>query len=313
MTLQQLRYLCTIVDESFSITKAAARLRKSQPGLSKQLRLLERELHTALLTRRRNRVTGLTSEGSAILPTARQILKSAETLKEILADAGDPKKGRMVIATTHVHARYTLLPVFKKFRRKYPRVIIHLLQGRPDEIGYWVSTGEADIGLGTLPGDLAPTLLSIPCFSLRHSLITPARHPLLAQRRPSLEAIARYPFITTNPGSRLGNLISERFASRGLQPDIVIRAVDIEIIKTYVELGFGIAIVPTIAIDPRRETGLRSIDVTHIFEPTITYAIVQSDVQQRSYINDFIAMLAPRRENSDKARGRLPRLVRSAR
>jgi DNA-binding transcriptional LysR family regulator len=119
MKLHQLQCLCTIVDESFSITKAAARLRRSQPGVSKQLKLLERELRTPLLTRRRNRVTGLTGEGAAILPTARQILKGAETLREILAGAGDPKKGRMAIATTHVHARYTLLPIFKRFRRNY--------------------------------------------------------------------------------------------------------------------------------------------------------------------------------------------------
>lgn len=302
MKLQQLRYLCTIVDESFSITKAAARLHTSQPGVSKQLRLLEDELRAALLTRRRNRVTGLTSEGSAILPTARQILKGAETLKQILAEAGDPRKGRIVIATTHVHARYTLVPIFQKFRDKYPQVTIHLLQGRPQEIAYWVSTGEADIGLGTIPIALFPSLVGIPCFRLPHSVITPPKHPLLRQRRPTLEAIAGYPFITTSTGSRLGNLVSERFASRGLQPNIVIRALDIEIIKTYVELGFGIAVIPTIAVDSSRDTSIRVIDASHIFEPTITSVILQGDMQLRGYVQDFIDMLAPRQGSRRRIR-----------
>ena len=127
MKLQQLRYLCTIADESFSITRAAAKLHTSQPGISKQLRLLEEELNTGLLSRRSNRTTGLTAGGNAILPTARRILREAETLKQILADAGDPARGQIVIATTHVHTRYTLLPILKRFRNRYPRISVHLV------------------------------------------------------------------------------------------------------------------------------------------------------------------------------------------
>lgn len=302
MKLQQLRYLCTIVDENFSITKAASKLHTSQPGVSKQLKLLEDELRTQLLVRRRNRVIGLTDGAQTILPTARRILKEVETLKQILADAGDLSKGEMVIATTHVHARYILTSIFKQFRKKYPRVTIHLLQGTPHEIAYWVSTGEADLGVGTTPIDLALGLVSIPCFRVHHCVITPPEHPLLSQRRPSLEVIAQYPLITTGPGSRLGNLVAERFASYGLRPDIVMRALDIEIIKRYVQLGFGIAVVPTVAIDSKSDNGLRVLNVSHIFEPTIASIIVQDDIPVRKYVQDFIDMVAPRKNNTRRIR-----------
>jgi LysR family cys regulon transcriptional activator len=295
MKLQQLRYLCTIVDESFSITKAASKLHTSQPGISKQLRLLEEELKTRLLSRRRNRATGLTAGGEAILPTARRILKEADTLKQILADEGDPDKGQIVIATTHVHARYTLLPILRQFRSRYPRIGIHLVQGSPSEIAYRVSTADADIGLGTTTLDSSPGLISIPCFRMPHCVITPPRHPLLKQRRPTLEAIARYPFITTGPGTRLSNLVAERFASYGLHPDIVMRAPDIEVIKKYVEVGFGIAVIPTIAADSRLETNVRAIDVSHIFEPTIASVILQDETVTRPYLKDLIDLLVPRR------------------
>jgi LysR family cys regulon transcriptional activator len=307
MKLQQLRYLCTIVDESFSITKAASKLHTSQPGISKQLRLLEEELNTRLLSRRRNRATGLTAGGDAILPTARRILKEAEALKQILADEGDPDKGQIVIATTHVHARYTLLPILRRFRSRYPRISIHLVQGSPAEIAYRVSTAEADIGLGTTTLDRSPGLISIPCFRMPHCVITPPGHPLLRQRRPALETIARYPFITTGHGTRLSNLVAERFASYGLHPDIVMRAPDIEVIKTYVGAGFGIAVIPTIAVDSRSEPGVKAIDASHIFEPTIASAILQDDTATRPYLKDLIGLLVPRRGSR-----RTIRLVTSA-
>lgn len=295
MKLQQLRYLCTIVDESLSITRAASKLHTSQPGVSKQLKLLEEELMTPLLVRQRNRVINLTHEAHAIIPTARRILKEVETLKQILADAGNPHKGKIVIATTHVHARYTLPPIFREFRKKYPAVVIHLLQGSPHHIAHWVANGEADLGLGATPPDLPPGLVSIPCFRLPHCVITTPGHPLARMRRPALEVIARYPLITNGPGSRLGNLVTERFASFGLKPNIVIQTIDIEIIKKYVQQDFGVAIIPTVAVDPKMESGLRQIDASHIFEPAIASMIMQDDIPVRRYVSDFIDMLSPRR------------------
>lgn len=297
MTLQQLKYLCAIVDEDFSITRAAVRLHTSQPGVSKQLRLLEDELEVKLLMRHRNRVIGLTAEAQAILPTARRILKEADTLKQILAEGGDPARGQLVIATTHVHARYTLTPILRAFKARYPRVALTLMQGKPGEIAHWVSTGEADLGLGAAPAHLPPGLTTIPCFRMHHCLIVPPGHPLLGQKRLTLKTIARYPLVTTGAQSRLGHLIAERFASHGLRPDVAMHAMDLEIIKQYVQMGFGAAIVPTIAATGRSDRGLRVIDISHIFEPTLASLIVQDDIPTRSYVEHFIDLVAPRRNN----------------
>src|SRR3954462_9065292 len=179
MKLQQLRYLCAVVDEGFSFTRAGQKLHTTQPGISKQIRELEAELGAPLLTRRRNRGIGLTPLGHAILPTARRMLSETDTIKEIAADGGDSGGGQIVIATNHVHAQYTLLPVLTELRRRHARVRVHLLQGSPSEIAYWVSSAEADVGFGTAAVDRTPGLVSVPCFRVPHCLLAPAGHPLL--------------------------------------------------------------------------------------------------------------------------------------
>lgn len=302
MKFQQLRYLCAIVDESLSITRAAAKLHTSQPGVSKQLKLLEEELKVPLLVRERNRIVNLTDEARAIIPTARRILKEAETLKQILEDAGNPDKGRIVIATTQAHARYTLPIIFKNFRKKFPDVVIHLLQGSPQNIAHWVSTGEADLGLGATATDLPSGLVSIPCFRLPHCVITSSKNPLKSNPRPSLATIAKYPLITNGPGTRLGGLVRERFATFGLKLNIVIQTIDIETIKKYVQDDFGIAIVPSIVVDSKSDTKLKKIDISHIFEPSIASMIIQSETPVRRYVADFVDMLSPRHGKSRRIR-----------
>jgi LysR family cys regulon transcriptional activator len=298
MKLQQLKYLCAIVDENFSITKAAAKLHTSQPGISKQLRMLEDELATRLLVRRRNRVIALTDGAQAILPTVRRMLKEAEALKQVLADAGDRTRGRLVIATTTVHARYTLVPIFQRFRKRYPRVTAEMLQGNPFEIARWVANGGADLGLGATPADLDPGLVSIPCVRMHHCVVAPPGHPLLRQRIPALADIARYPIVTTRAQSRLATLIAERFAHQGFAPNFVMHALDLETVKEYVRSGFGIAIIPTVAARDARRDDLRVLDINRVFEPVIASLIIQNDVPTRPYIADFIDMVAPRRNGA---------------
>lgn len=294
MKLQQLRYLCTIVDESLSITRAATKLHTSQPGVSKQLRLLEEELAAKLFVRRSNRTLALSATGHAILPLARRIVKDSETLKRVVRDAGDPEKGELVIATTHVHARYSLTPVLARFRSLYPGVRVRLLLGRPQQIAYWVSTGDADVAIGTAAIGSLPSLVTVPCFRLAHCIIAPPNHPLLRRRYPSLSEIAKYPLISTAVDSNLTTLITDRCAALGLRPNIVIYAAGIEIVKKYVEIGLGIAVMPTIAVELKAERKLRVIDATHVFEPAIVSVITQDDLASRQYISDFVEMVAPK-------------------
>ncbi|HEX2831212.1 MAG TPA: LysR substrate-binding domain-containing protein [Burkholderiales bacterium] len=299
MTLQQLRCLCAIVDESFNITRAAEKLHASQPGLSKQLRQLENELGFKLLMRRSNRTTGLTAAGHAVLSVARRMLKEAATMKDVLSALGDASTAQITIATTHVHARYSLLPVMKQFRKMHPSVRVTLRLGNAQQISYWVSTGEADLAIGSASAHSPRGLVSVPCFRVAHCVITPMRHPLLKLRHPGMQDIAKYPLISTGADSRLSALITARFASFGLQPDIVMHVLDIETVKKYVQLGFGIAIVPTIAVEAKFDRDLQMIGAGHLFAPTIDSVISQDDLSGRQHVEDFVNLVAPKR-----ARGR---------
>jgi LysR family transcriptional regulator, cys regulon transcriptional activator len=296
MTLQQLRCLCAIVDESFNITRAAEKLHASQPGLSKQLRQLENDLGFKLLMRRSNRTTGLTAAGHAVLPVARRMMKDAATTKEALSAVDDANRGQITIATTHVHARYSLLPVMKEFRKTHPGVRVTLRLGNPQQIAYWVSTGDADLAIGTASVHSLRGLVSVPCFRVAHCVITPMRHPLLKLRHPGMEDIAKYPLVSTGADSRLSALITERIASFGLQPDIVMHVLDIETVKKYVQLGFGIAIVPTIAVEAKFDRDLQMIGAGHLFAPTIDSVITQADLSGRQHVLDFVNMVVPKRE-----------------
>lgn len=306
MTLHQLRCLCTIVDESFNITRAAEKLHASQPGISKQLRQLENALGFKLLTRRSNRTMGLTTAGHAVLPVARRMMKDASTIKELLAEVGDAGKGQITIATTHVHARYSLLPVMKQYRKMHPGVRVTLRLGNAQQIANWVSTGDADLAIGTASVHSPRGLVSVPCFRVAHCVITPMRHALLKLRPPRMEDVAKYPLISTGADSRLSALITERFAAFGLRPDIVMHVLDIETVKKYVQLGFGIAIVPAIAVESRADRDLAIIDAGHLFAPTIDSVITQDDLSGRQYVVDFVDMVAPRRAGSRAIRD-LPR------
>lgn len=294
MTLQQLKCLCTIVDESFNITRAAQKLHVSQPGLSKQLRQLEGELGARLLTRRSNRTTGLTTAGHAVLPVARRMMKEAATIKELLIETDEADKGQITIATTHVHARYSLLPVMKQFRKMRPSVRVTLRLGNPQQIAHWVSTGDADLAVGTMSAHALRGLMSVPCFRVAHCVITPMRHPLLKLRHPGMEDVAKYPLIGTGAESRLSALITERFASYGLRPDFIMHVLDIETVKKYVQLGFGIAVIPTIAVETKFDRELQIIDAGHLFPPTIDSVITQDDLSGRQYVIDFVSLVAPR-------------------
>ena len=282
------------------MTNAAEKLHTSQPGVSKQIKLLESELEANLLVRRRNRTNELSPIGQAVLPLARRILKDTETLKQIVNDHADPSKGEIVIATTHVHASYTLVPVLQRFRQMHPRVRVHLILGRPEEMPYWVSNGDVDVAIGTAVSGSIPSLMTVPCFRLAHSVVAPVRHPLLKSGRPSLEEIASYPLISTGVKSRLTILLIERCASYGLQPNIVMHALDIETVKKYVRAGLGIAVIPTIAVDPAMERGIRALDASHVFEPAIAAIITQDDLTTRDYVRNFVDLVAPRRKGNSR-------------
>lgn len=292
MNLQQLRYLCEIAEQDLNLSKAAKTLHTSQPGISRQIRLFEEELRAELLVRQGNRIAALTEPGRSAVQIAKRILRELENLKSVGADYASETSGSLTIATTHVHARYILLPVVKRFQQRFPDVNLSLRQGNPDQIVQLVESGEADLGVCTAPTIATPELARLPCYRIRRCVLVPTRHPLLAKKRISLTDLAGYPMINLDNSFAGGVAVMSAFAARSIAPNVVISATDADVIKAYVAAGMGIATLPEIAFNTKRDTGLRTINARHLFEASISYVWVHRHQYLRGYATDFIHMLS---------------------
>lgn len=293
MNLQQLRYLHGIAEQGYNISRAAAALHTSQPGISKQIQLLEQEVGVAILARKGNRIVGVTEPGRAILEVARRMVQDADNLRRIGEDFTAKDAGRLVVATTHMHARYVLRDVIRDFIRRHPRVQLVLRQASPAQTAQLVASGEADIGVSSQPPESVSELVMLPCYELHRSVITPKGHPLLKEKRLTLRSIARYPLITLDQSFFGGSAVLRAFEQAGIRPNIVLSAIDADVVKTYVELGLGIAILPSIAYERQRDVRLRAIDAARLFAPTIACIELRRENYLRSYMLDFIRRIAP--------------------
>ena len=294
MTLQQLRMLREIARQSNNLSGAAAALHTSQPGVSRQIQLLERELGVALLARRKNRITGFTEPGRAILTAAERALAEAENVRRIAAEYGREEGGQLTIATSHLHARYTLLTPIKTFALRHPGVRLHMRQADPDDILRLVAEGEADIGISTELGARRPELVLLPGRAVERSLIVPIGHALAGKRKVTLADIAKHPLVGYNPKQRGGQIVGAAFRAKGLQPKLVVSAIDSDIIKAYVAEGVGIAVIPTLALDLELDRGLRIVDVTPLFPKSVMTVSLRRDIYLRRFIPDFIQLVAPK-------------------
>jgi LysR family transcriptional regulator, cys regulon transcriptional activator len=302
MKLHQLRYLCEVIDNGLSVSRASARLHTSPSGISKQLKILEDELGAQLLTRRKTRITGVTRSGEAALPMIRRILQDVEQVRRMSRDASGNTSGVLRIATTHTHACYALTPAIEAYARECPRVALHFRQGTPAQIGSWVASGTVDLGIGTTPIAGNAPLQQMPCYELEHSVVVPAGHPLLGIGRLTLRAIARHPLISNGEASRLGRLVEDTFAAQGIGCDVAIRATDTTAMKRFVELGLGVAVLPAITIDPARDARLRAIPAGHLFKPGKVAIITLKDHKLPEYALAFVK-LAQRHAGSRARRG----------
>ncbi len=293
MKLQQLRYLCETANQDMNLSRAAKNLHTSQPAISKQIQLLEQELGVDIFLRNGKRIVKITPPGQLIIQTAVRMLRDADNLKKIAQEFTNEAGGTLTIATTHTQARYSLPPVIKRFTARYPKVKLILRQGNPTQIASLVSSGEADIGIATEALEQYPELVMLPCYQWNRCIIVPPKHPLLKLKKLTLEAINQYPIITYDFAFTGRTKINKAFASRGLEPNVVLTAIDSDVIKTYVELGLGVGILANMAFDAKRDKNLRSIDASHLFEPSTTRIGISRNSYIRSYIFDFIEMFAP--------------------
>lgn len=293
MNFQQLRYLNEIARRGLKISDAAEALYTSQPGISKQIKLLEEELGIEIFVRNGKRITAITEPGKAVLDIAQRMLHDADNLKQVGQEFRSQDSGSLTIATTHTQARYALPPVVKQFIKRYPKVKLNLHQGNPTQIAQQVLDGEADIAIATESLALYDELVTLPCYEWHHCVIVPPKHPLLEEKKLTLEKIAQYPIITYDFAFSGRGKINAAFQACKLTPNIVLTAIDADVIKTYVELGLGIGILAQMAFIPERDKHLRMIETGNLFEPSTTRIAIRRNEYLRGYAYHFIELFAP--------------------
>ncbi len=294
MNIQQVRAVREATRAAFNLTEVADMLHTSQSGISRQIRELEVELGIEIFVRNGKRLTGLTNPGAALLPMIERMLLEVDNIKRAGSSLSAQHAGPLSIAATHSQARYALPAVVRDFCAIYPDVKLSLHQGSPQQVAGMLLTGEADIGIATEGLAGYERLTALPCYRWTHSVILPPGHELLQADGPlTLLALCRHPIVTYQTGYTGRSHIDKAFALQGLEPNIVLTAMDADVIKTYVELGLGIGIVASIAFDPERDRTLRALDAGHLFDINVTRLAVTTNAWLPDYAYAFIELFAP--------------------
>ena len=290
MTLTQLRYLVAIADCGFNISRAAEALHTSQPGISRQIRVLESQMGTVLLLRDGGRIVGLSENGLLAVAAAKRVLNEANSLTLMSQELMQQTSGKLTIATLHTGALALLPPAVAAIRAKYPDVVVEIKTSSPAEMLDLVQAGEADFALAFYRPAESARLLSIPISTIPSVLIAAEGHPLLAMEQLTLEELARYPMICHKSLSLETWGMLERFKSKGIMLTPAIYASDASVMQSCVAEGAGIAIVPAILpVSPR----VRKVDVSSLFDSNEITAVLDPSRFHRSFVFDFIQALAP--------------------
>ncbi|EMR12248.1 LysR family transcriptional regulator [Methylophaga lonarensis MPL] len=293
MNFQQLRIIRETVKHDFNLTEVANHLYTSQSGVSKHIKDLEDELGVELYIRKGKRLTGLTEPGKEMLPIVERMLLDAGNVKRLAEHYSQRDTGTLTLATTHTQARYVLPQVITPFKLRYPKVHLKLHQGSPDEIVEMLVDGRADIGIATEAlGDI-PELASFPYYSWHHAVIVPVDHPLSKLDKLTLADLAAWPIVTYHEGFTGRASIDRAFTHAGIEPDVVMSALDADVIKSYVELGLGIGIVAAMAFNAERDNQLQRIDTAHLFDANQTKIAVRRGHYLRQFAYDLINLCAP--------------------
>lgn len=299
MNFQQLRSVREAARRGFNLTEVAHVLFTSQPGVSRQIRELEDELGVEIFERNGKRLTGLTQPGKGILQIIDRLLLEAENLRHASAEYSSEKCGTLTVATTHTQARYVLPQVVQSFRSSFPDVRIALQQSSPEHIAEWVISGKADVGIATEGLIQFEDLVSFPCYHWSHVIVVPEHHPLSLLDKVSLQDLADYPLITYDVGFTGRSHIDDAFRQAGIATDIVLTAMDSDVIQRYVSLGLGVGIVASMAIEEIRSGRLQVIEAAHLFAPNTTRLAVRRGAYLRSYAFEFILQFASELKRSD--------------
>lgn len=297
MNLQQFRFVRETIRRNFNLTEAARALYTSQPGVSKAIIEFEDELGVKVFERHGKRIKGLTKPGASIAQVIDRIMREIDNLKKVSDEFARRDEGGLVIACTHAQARYILPKVIPAFCERFPKVRVSLAEGSPPHLAQMVLHEQADLALATETLSQTPGLAALPVYSWEHTIVVRPDHPLAdlkssQARNISLEQLAKYPIVTYDPAFSGRRSIDAAFARENIQPDIVLEAIDADVIKTYVGVGLGIGIIAGMAFDPRRDEGLVGLPVGHLFGRHVTRVAVKSGIFLRDYVYVFLEMLS---------------------
>ena len=293
MKLHQLRYIREVARQGLNVSTAAESLHTSQPGVSKQIQLLEEELNLQIFKRNGKRLVGVTEPGVAILEMTERVLHEMENIRRVGEEFSHEDTGNLVIAATHTQARYRLPAAVKAFMEAFPKVHLGIHQGNPTQVSEQVISGEADIGLATEAISGYKELVTLPCYQWNRCVVAPVGHPLLDDAPLTLEKIARYPVVTYDFSFAGGSMVNRVFSEHGLQLNVALTAIDSDVIKTYVELGLGVGLLAQMAYNPERDRNLVMLDASHLFPASTTYLGIRRDAYLRGYQYAFIRAIAP--------------------
>ena len=293
MKLQQLRCVYEIVKNGFNISKSAEAMHTSQPGVSKQIQLLEDEIGIKIFNRNGKRLVGLTDPGKEVYSSISEVLRETNNIKNISADYKENNSGAFSIATTHTQARYKLPNIVEEFVKKYPKINLNIHQGNPTQVTDQIISGEADVGIATEAISENEKIFSIPCYSWNRCIVMPKKHKLAVEKNITLAHLASYPVITYDYAFTGSTIVSKVFKEAGIEPNIMLTAIDADVIKTYVNLNLGIGLIAEMAFSPIKDKELISRDVSHLFPLSTTYIGIRQDVFIRGFILDFIKMFTP--------------------
>jgi DNA-binding transcriptional LysR family regulator len=292
--LRQLQCFCTLVDCNFNVSRAAEALHATQPAISKQLRRFEEDLGLELFRKNGVKFVGLTRAGDEVLRWSRSAMQAVRNIGQVASDARAVGHGAITIATTHTHARYVLLDALARFRARFPLVRLHLLQGTPELVMQMVWDGRADFGVTASPQNRLETVAAIPFLEVPQVLVLPPEHPLAAERELTLEKIAAFPLIAQNVERPSGAKLRATFQEAGVPVNYAVEALDADVMKSYVQAGLGIAIVPGVACDPARENGLEFRALDTLFEPMQSTVLLRRNAHPGRACRDFLEQLSPR-------------------
>lgn len=298
MKLHQLKYVHEVARQGLSISAAAEALHTSQPGVSKQIQLLEEELNLQIFQRNGKRLTGITEPGKHIIKLAATVMLEMQNIKRVGDEFSKVETGVLTIATTHTQARYKLPTAIKQFMDLYPHVKLNIRQGNPTQVTQWVASGEADIGIATESISQNESILCLPCYQWNRCVVVPKGHRLAKAQMLTLATIASYPLITYDYAFTGSTTVSKVFHDAGVLPNVVLAAIDADVIKTYVNLGLGVGLIASMAYDEKKDEDLEQLDCSHLFPSSTTYLGVRKDTFMRGYLYGFINMIAPKYDRS---------------